>query len=79
MNPFSDLVEACKRLPANDGRLIGLLPLVERAEAAIPQILAALRFAYAHCDPTPGHENEWRCIVDAMFLLESVEGERITP
>lgn len=29
------LVDACKRLPASDGRVIGLLPLIERAEKVI--------------------------------------------
>jgi len=34
--------------------------------AAAPNMLAALKFAYAHCDPTPGREKEWRCILDAI-------------
>ena len=29
------LVTACKKLPASDGRLIGLLPLIDRVEAAM--------------------------------------------
>jgi hypothetical protein len=34
--------------------------------AAAPDLLAACKFAYAHCDPTPGREEEWRCIAAAI-------------
>jgi hypothetical protein len=35
-----------------------------------PELLAALKFAYAHCDPTPGREEEWRCIPSAIAKVE---------
>lgn len=37
-----------------------------RLIAAAPELLAALEFAYAHCDPTHGREDEWRCIPAAI-------------
>ena len=38
----------------------------DRLRAINAELLAALEFAYAHCDPTPGREEEWRCIPVAI-------------
>lgn len=37
-----------------------------RLIAAAPDLLAALQFAFAHCNPTQGREEEWRCIPAAI-------------
>jgi len=35
LRAFKNLVDACDKLPATDGRVIGLLPLIARARIAI--------------------------------------------
>lgn len=61
-SPVASIVQTSPEAQAN-ARLI----------AAAPELLAVVRYALAHCNPTTGREREWDDMVDAALAKATGE------
>ncbi len=54
------------------GETSGNADLIVKAVNCHYDFLYVVRYAYAHCDPTPGHEQEWDKLVNEVLKKAEV-------